>query len=585
MAARSPAMITRLVAAHHAAETAGHGGKEFVYAAAMREMGISRATLARALKEVAVKPPRKRRIDAGAVGLTREEALLISALLMESHRKNEKQLLSIGQALEILRANGMIRAERLDESTGEIIPLSVSAVTRALRGYGLHPKQLLRPSPCKELQSLHPNHTWQIDASLCVLYYLKVGTDVSGLRVMDKDKYYKNKPKNLADIEPMRVWSYEITDHLSGTIFVYYVLGAESATNMADAFITAIAKRPDDPFHGVPLNLMMDMGSANTSGPVKNLMRRLGVKVLPHAAGNARATGQVENARNIIERSFESGLKLIRVGSLDELNAEAQKWARWYNGTKVHSRTKTTRYNKWMEITADQLRLVDGELARLLLTHEPEARKVSDTLTVQFNGREWNVKDIPGVMIGEKLRVTYNAFQRDSAYIVDVDANGHELLHPAPHVARNENGFREDANVIGEGYQSLPDTQLEKNRKEIELVAMGAATLLEAAEKRKAKELAFGGAIDPWKVQREHQAPAYLPKRGTELPIAARATEAPPAILNHFEAARALVALGVTMDAEKNRQVAAWYPAGVPETDLPKLKNSLTTRARLRVVG
>ncbi|MFA7238717.1 MAG: integrase [Sulfuricellaceae bacterium] len=585
MATRSPAMISRLVAAHHAAEAAGHGGKELVYASAMRELGISRATLARAIKEVAVKPPRKRRVDAGAVGLTREEALLISALLMESHRKNDKQLLTIGQALEILRANGRIRAERVDESTGAIILLSVSAVTRALRGYGLHPSQLLRPSPCRELQSLHPNHVWQIDASLCVLYWLKGGANEAGLQVMDKDKFYKNKPKNLARIESERVWSYEITDHLSGTIFVHYVLGAESAANMADAFITAICKRADDPFHGVPLNLMMDMGSANTSGPVKNLMRRLGVTIYPHAAGNARATGQVENARNIIERSFESGLKLVRVGSLDELNAEAQKWARWYNGAKVHARTKTTRYNKWMEITAAQLRLVDGELARLLLTHEPEARKVSDTLTVQFNGREWDVKDIPGVMIGEKLRVTYNAFRRDSVYIVDVDTQGHELLHPVPLVARNEHGFRADANVIGEGYQSLPDTQLEKNRKEIEMVAMGVDTLLAAAEARKAKELAFGGAIDPWIVQHEHQAPTYLPKRGTELPIAARARDAPPVILNHFEAARALIALGVVMDAEKNRQVAAWYPAGVPETDIPKLKDSLTARARLRLVG
>ena len=27
-----------------------------------------------------------------------------------------------------------------------------------------------------ELQSLHPNHVWQIDASLCVLYYLAART-------------------------------------------------------------------------------------------------------------------------------------------------------------------------------------------------------------------------------------------------------------------------------------------------------------------------------------------------------------------------------------------------------------------------
>ena len=35
-------------------------------------------------------------------------------------------------------------AERVDPATGECIPLSDSAVARALRHYGLHPDQLLR---------------------------------------------------------------------------------------------------------------------------------------------------------------------------------------------------------------------------------------------------------------------------------------------------------------------------------------------------------------------------------------------------------------------------------------------------------
>lgn len=583
---RSATTIQRLVQIHQAAEAAGHGGKETVYAAALSELGMSRATLARALKEVVIKNPRKQRCDAGRVWLTRQEALTLSALLIESHRKGDKQLLSVGQAVEILRANGLIRAERLDEATGEIIRLSVSAITRALRGYGLHPEQLLRPAPSKELKSMHPNHVWQIDASLCVLYYLRANSGAkSGLQVMDKERFYKNKPKNLLTIESERVWSYEITDHVSGTIFVHYVYGAESAANLAEAFITAICPREGDPFHGVPFKLMMDMGSANTSGPFKNLARRLGVNLLPHAAGNARATGQVENARNIIERSFESGLKVLKVADLAELNAEAQKWARWYNATKIHSRHGKTRYDKWLEITADQLRLVDGALARALLTHEPESRKVSDKLRVQFGGREWDVKSVPGVMIGESLSVTYNPYVPDSVYIVDRDADGNEILHPAPQVLFDENGFSADAHEIGTGYRSLPDTVLQANRKEVELLAMGAETLLEAAAKRKAKELAFGGAIDPWKVQREHQAPAWLPKRGTDLPVNARAAEAPPALLNHFEAARALVAQGVAMDAEKNRQIAGWYPDGVPENEIDQLKQRLTVRAGLRVVN
>jgi len=391
------ALIHALYDVQHRAQLAGHGGKGAVYDEACRQLGMARATLMRKLKDITVKPDRKQRSDAGAVTLPRDEAVLISALLMDSLRKNNKRLMSITQAVEMLRANGEIRAEYVDLATGEVRPLSDSAVGRALRAYGLHPDQLLRPSAHTELRSLHPNHVWQIDASLCVLYYLDASSErETGLQVMDADKFYKNKPRNLARIEADRVWSYEVTDHYSGALRAHYVMGAESAANLAESFITFTQQVGDSPFYGVPFILMMDMGSANTAGAFKNLARRLQVRLEAHMPGNARATGQVENARNILERSFESGLRLAPVGNLDELNAAAARWARWYNATKLHSRTRRTRFDAWMDITPQQLRTVDGDLARELLTHEPETRKVSGTLTVSFKGQEYDVRALPG---------------------------------------------------------------------------------------------------------------------------------------------------------------------------------------------
>ena len=210
-------LTERLVSVAHAARKAGHGGKGAIYDTACRDLGISRATLLKKLKEVTVTTPRKRRCDAGQSAMTRDEAMLISAVLMESTRKNGKRLYSVPDAVEALRANGMIRAEYLDMETGELRPLSESTAHRALRMYGLHPDQLLAPAPVTELASEHPNHVWQIDASLCVLYYLKPAAEAraNGLRVMDHDQFYKNKPKNLARIAADRVWSYEITDHAS----------------------------------------------------------------------------------------------------------------------------------------------------------------------------------------------------------------------------------------------------------------------------------------------------------------------------------------------------------------------------------
>ncbi len=260
---------------------------------------------------------RKKRADAGRSALTRDEAALISATLREATRKNGKRLYSIADAVETLRANGFISAGRTDETTGEFFPLSEDAISRALRNYGLHPEQLDAPAPHTEVASLHPNHVWQIDASLCTLYYLSNGH--KGLQVMDSAKFYKNKPANLARIASDRVWSYEITDHASGWIYVEYVTGAVSGENLCSVLINAMQERGGaDVLHGVPKILYLDPGSANTAGMTKNMCRSLGIDLIAHKPHNARATGQVEKARDIIERKLEPGLKFRPVHSLEE---------------------------------------------------------------------------------------------------------------------------------------------------------------------------------------------------------------------------------------------------------------------------
>lgn len=585
----NPVIVSRLAQVLQAAQAAPRGGKQAIYAAACAELGMSTATLHRHLGKITVKPERKKRSDAGDVSLTRDEAVAISAALMTSHRKTNKRLMSIGQAVEVMRANGEVRAERTDPATGELVPLSDSAIARALRSYGLHPDQLNRPTPAVELKSLHPNHVWQIDASLCVLYYLNARTESeSGLQVMERDKFYKNKPANLKRIEADRVWSYEITCHYSSAIYVQYVMGAESGSNLSECFISAIQKREGDPFHGVPFVLMMDMGSANTSGLFTNLARRLQVKTIAHAPGNARATGQVEKARDLIERSFESGLRLRPVRDLAELNAQALRWARWFNANKVHSRHGKTRYDAWLSITAEQLRVAPPvEVCQALLTETPETRKVSDFLTVSYKGREFDVRGVPNVMVGEKLHITLNPWVLDAAMVVDTDADGNEVLHSIPLVVRDDAGFRVDGNVIGEDWKRPADTQLEANRKEVDRFAYDATTDAEVDAKRKAKAVPFGGRIDPGKVIEQAPERTFMPRRGTELApsVTTTRTAVPERVLNGFEAAAELRRKGLEMTREITASIRTWYPDGVPEGDLDALHARLTVRSGLRVVA
>jgi hypothetical protein len=274
------------------------------------------------------------------------------------------------------------------------------------------------------------------------------------------------------------------------------------------------------------------------------------------------------------------------VPSIDWINEKAQMWMRYYNSVRVHRRHGLTRWAKWMEITQQQLRLVDADLARALLTHAPETPKVDRNICVRFDGRTWNVGSVPGVLVGEKVQITFNPFDRSVALVVQHDTDGHELLIPVPEAVEGEHGFSADAARIGREFKSPADTQAVANRKLVERIAMGADTDEAAAAARKAKALPFGGKHDPYKHHEQSlPAVAMLPRKGTELAIGASVPQAAPEVLTHFEAAKALAAKGIAMSPELVGTLKSLHPEGVPETELDALAARLTVRAGLRVVG
>ncbi len=584
--ALTPAIIEAVLAATRKSMFSPHGEQRAPYQAVADTFGVSYQTVMRWRSQVATLPGRKRRSDHGNRELSYEEAMVISAFMAESERRNGKRLASVGHAVTALRANGLIRAEAIDRKTGELRPLSTSAIARALISFGLHPDVLNRPAPAISLASRHPNHVWQIDASLCVLYYLKRNPDErrNGLQVMDRKAFYKNKPGNVAKIENDRVWRYAVTDHASGHIYVEYVLGAESGENLCTTFINAMLPRDGEPVHGVPFMAMLDPGSANTGAVFKNLCKALRIKVQINEPGNPRAKGQVEKAHDQIERTFESGLKFVAVHSLDELNSAAAKWRRWFNGNSLHTRHGMTRYAAWMLITPEQLQLAPPlEVLRELARSEPESRLVNNKLQVSYRGQSYDVSKVPGVQNGDKVWVCRNPWRPEAAQVVTVDLEGNDVYYVIEPIGKGDFGFDTNAVVIGEGYARHADTPAQSAGKEIEKLLMGADTLSEAELARKEKRLAFNGAIDPWK-HMDHaneQAPAYLPRRGTELEtavpgvIANRSLDTPPAIaveartLNLTQlASRVAAAMPGEWTPDHYRRLAEWYPQGAPENQL-----------------
>ena len=587
----TPVMTQRLVGLAQDIEQAPHGCKTALCRAAAAELGITLATVYRKLQEVSVTPTRKRRADAGSSSLERHEAELISAVLIQSIRDNDKQLSTLERAVERLRSNGKIIAGRVDTESGEITRLSIDAISRALRAYGLHPDQILRAAPAVELVSLHPNHVWQIDASISTQYYL--GDD--GARAMNKAEFYDGKPENLKRIERQRLWRYVITDHTSGLIYVQYVLGSESAENICHVMISAMCKRGEyDPFHGVPFMMMTDPGAAMTSAMFRNLCRALSIELIINKVGNARAKGQVEQAHNIVEREFESGLRLMdKPSTLEQINALAGRWMRHYNATAVHTRHRRTRYGLWLSIKPEQLRIAPpAEVCRELAIAAPEKRKVTAKLRVPFRGAEFDISSVPGLMVGDTVLITRNPFRdTDSAQLVLTGEDGREHFHVIERIQLDDNGFASNGatrRVIGEGIRAMAETQAETDKKHLDQIATGTDSF-EAAEKaKKARVTPFAGEIDPFKEQANTTLPVYLPKRGTQLETRVTVATVEIKPLTHIEAAKTLRArMGSSWSAESLAWLKNEYPAGVPEADLDGIVTRLQTPVRpgLRLVG
>lgn len=575
----NPALIERVWQAGRAAADAGHGRRQAVLEQEAAEIGISLPTLYRYLKSFSIPKERKQRTDAGTSCLSVDEARAISGYLMESRRANGKQLASIENAVEVLRSNGEITAARIDPDTGEMSLLSASTVSRALKAYGVHPEQLSQPSPKVRLRSEHPNHVWQIDPSLCVLYYLP---KEQGLQVMSEKAFYKNKPANFAKIERERVWRYVITDHASGVIFVHYVLGAESGKNLVEAFIHATQKRHDqDPFHGLPRMVMVDPGSANTGAVFTNLCRSLGITVQVNQPGQPWAKGQVEKANDIVECDFEHRLRYMErpPRTVDEINNCAWAWMRYYNVTKVHSRTQETRYSSWLRIRPDQLQLAPSvQVMRELAIMRPETRVVSPHLTIQFKGHLFSVADVPDVMVGVKLQVTRNPWRDDdSAQVMFTNAEGREVVQVLEAEQVGEFGFPESAVAIGD-YQRHKDTVADTERKGVERLLMDAPTDEAAQQARKEKRVAFSGRIDPMKPVTDTRLPGYLQKAGVPSTVTSPIVEIKP--LTHVEAGKQLAQrLASGWRPEHFTWLKQQYPDGVPQEALPEVEQRLARGA------
>ena len=453
----------------------------------------------------------------------------VAGLVICGDRANGKRPMCIKDAVKRWEANGEGIA---DPETGEVTMPSVETISRAMRRYGCHPDQLRVASPSVRMRTEYPNRLWQADASVCVLYRIR-GTGNIGL--MKEESYNEKKPENLIKIRNTRIVRYIVVDHCSGNFYLRYEQAAgEDAKGFLDTLIDAITDRgPQDVMHGVPEILYTDPGPGPASSLVTGFCGQMGITPAQHVPGRARATGSVEKCQDIVECKFESRLRFLEVPDVSELQSLADRWRRYFCATAIHTRTKKTRNDVWLSIPAEKLRTAEADVMHSLAAWGEVQCQVKDDFTISadtrthYGIRRYDLRELGyhGLQVRDSVSVRLNPYKAPSIIAVIEKADGEKLSFEVPPMQFDGAGFDLGAPAFGEGFKAMPKTRAEKTLEAIKKEAYGVQSVEEADKMRRAGKPAYAG-IDIMADVKE--APVYLKKAGTPLPLEEKKADVPP---------------------------------------------------------
>lgn len=552
-------------------DSAPFGGTGTILDEAAGFLGWSRQTVYRNLKTATGwSSGRKCRADKGTTSVASEALATLAAAQRESIRDNGKQTLFTTTGRGVMQANGID------------LGVSTSQLNRLMRDRRMDVKAQRHAAPVQHLRAPYPNHTHEVDPSLCLVYYLH-----DRQYIMRDREFYKNKLENYARVK-FKVFRYVLYDRASGLLVPWYCEAmGEDQHHLFEFLMYAWGQRDGRAFHGVPRCLLWDKGSANQSGAIKNLLTSLGVTPLDHQAGNARAKGGVEGGNNIVETQFESRLRFEPVADVAQLNAAALAWANAFNANRLPGQdtrlrrsgiAPIARYDLWQRITAEQLRLLPPvDVCRALMASAAEQRVVRPDLSIQYRhpgakaSALYSLLGLDGINVGDRVEVRALVYGHDAIQIQAPRYDGDMLTYRVePETGFDAFGQQLDAAEIGSEYKQSPHTDAQR--------AAGAMDELaypneDAKAARDRKVTPFDGRIAAHSYLHDVEMPTYLPRRGTDIatPEHAQAAAAPQIVDAVTAMLRIVDGIKRHLTTEEHAFLAQRYAAGVPEDQIDAL--------------
>ncbi|RJP69038.1 MAG: hypothetical protein C4532_11840 [Candidatus Abyssobacteria bacterium SURF_17] len=436
-------------------------------------------------------------------------------------------------------------------------------VTGLLRKMRLDRKSVLTPTPHIHRRSERPNDEHQFDTSVCRIWYLDKKTRVRENLQAGRDKN-KEAPRS-------PLIRYVVVDHLTHTFFFQYQIQRESGTSSAKFLHQAWIPKPDPdhfPFKGVPKRLYIDQGPTFKSQNFKLLCANLGIELIGKQPtgtrskagkmGNPRALGSVEAANWIIERGFESRFTVQKPENLEELNQWAYRWAIWYNYSKPHWRFGVPRFQVWMSIRTDELRIPPSDLDVFMTFAENWVKcKIYPDFRIRFKGERYSLESIPVDMRNTTAEVSYSPYRFPELRVRGADGN----LYTAQRLAKlGDTGYYSDSVLTG-SFRAFKDTETERSQKYVENYELGELN-------------AF-----PFFSERLENV-RYMPKKGKEIGVDTNPVNVP--MLRALEVIKD--ALQRTIRPEENEALRAKYGEWIRVDEIPQEIERMRAAEHIRQV-
>lgn len=549
------------------------GGRTALIASAAAFLGWSPQTVYRQLQQrCGWRAERKTRADKGTTSVCDRALTMLGATQREDIRDNGKQALFTTTARSVLENNGLE------------FGVSNAHLNRLMRARRLNVGAQRAGTAVQPMRALHPNYLHEVDPSLCLVYYLKGRQHI----MRDRD-FYKNKLENYAKIK-LKVFRWVMYDRASGYIVPWYTEAmGEDQHSLFEFLMFAWSDQPGRPFHGPPLYLLWDKGSAQRAGTVRNLCAQLEITPLTHEAGHSRVKGGVEVANNILETQFESRLRFEPVSDVAELNRAGFAWANAYNANLIAGQDTrlrreglvepVSRLDLWLSGIAGHLRkLPPVDVCRALMASREESRKVRPDLSITFRhpqaqqSQSYPLRGLEGVNRGEQVLVRALAYG-DHAIQIQVPRYDGEMLtyRVEPEQGYDVYGQLLSGAVPGQEYKSAPGTDVEHAARDMDAMAYPNQTQDEIKRARARKVAPFEGKLDAHSHLSKIAMPAYLPRTGDAIETPAHVEAVIPRLSAEAAMLRIVDAVRRSLTAEENSWLRRRYADGATESEVQTL--------------